>query len=217
MDWKVWGVTPKGIVAVLAIIAVMAAILFPVFQKVQFPPNGIVRDSSGKPIPNAVLRFRDPAGRLIATITADDSGQFRRKRLDILSKNAVDGFGLTRANHRTGSPDLYTFTPLGTQIATFRDEAGKPVAGLTVSFSPDPHTWQHGAEYPAFNKVTDKKGAAHLTNIPSGARLLIVCDAPRYFLKQIDTTVSANTINYTITVAKPVMESAPDIRKATQP
>ena len=197
------GVTLPELLAVLAIIAVMVAILFPVFQKVRLPPNGSVRDSRGRPIPGAVLRFQDASGRVVATVTADAAGSFSAKRLDLLSKNAVAGFGLTRVNHRTGSDDLYTFTPLGMQTVTCRDESGKPVAGLAVSFAPALFTWDRYPLGPAFQPTTDRAGTARLTNVPSGARLLIQSKNPGYVVEKVQTSVNGNTIRYAVTVSSP--------------
>jgi len=170
MTARVRGVTLAEMAAALVIVAVMVAIFFPVFQRNNHLPNGAVMDSLGRPIPGAVLRFRDSAGRTIATITADSCGSFHRDNLDALSKNAIVGFGLTTQRWRTGSGTLYTFTPLGTQTATFHDNTGKPVVGLAVILSPAPRTWYHDPNDAAFYQTTDKTGTTQLTNVPSGAR-----------------------------------------------
>lgn len=197
------GFSLMELVAVLAIIAVMVAILFPVFQKVRSGPNGAVRDSLGRPIPGAVLRFRDSSGRLVLSITTDDYGSFRVKGLNALSQDPVDGFGLTRVQRRSGSSDLYTYTPLGAQIATFQDEAGKPVASLAVNLLPAPRTWQHYPLEASFQPKTDKAGTVKLTNVPSGARLLIQSNDQGYVVEKVQISVSGNTIRYTVAVSSP--------------
>jgi hypothetical protein len=70
-------------------------------------------------MPGAVLRFRDRAGRIIATITANNRGEFRRSGLSHLSQKAtINGFGLFRETYNTGSPMRFYFSPLGIQTAS---------------------------------------------------------------------------------------------------
>ena len=196
------GFTLTELLGVLAIMALLAAVLFPVYQGMRPLPNGAVQDGSGKPIPGAVLRFRDPTGRVVATITADDYGWFRRDGLDALSKNAVVGFGLTRVRRRTGAGTLYTFSPLGTHIATFRDASGNLIAGLAVSAGPDMHTWQWPFHEP-FDAASDNKGTIQVANTPIGGRFGFLSQDPNHVIERVQTAIDGDTIRYAVTVTTP--------------
>lgn len=196
------GVTLTELLSVLAILAVLVAVLYPVFQQPRSLPNGAVQDGSGKPLPGATLRFRDQTGRVVATITSDGNGNFRRPDLDSLSRDAVDGFGLSFSTHRSGSSDLYVFTPLVTHIATFRNEAGKPVPGLPIAFGPDQQTWRHRYREP-FASVSDKSGNVQISQKPAGTRFEFQSRDPKYIVERFQTTVFGNTIRYAVTVTAP--------------
>lgn len=202
--WRntVCGFTLIRLLGIVAIFAVLAAIFFPVFQGMRPLPNGAVQDGSGKPIPGAILRFRDQMGRVIATITSDGNGSFRRGDLDSLSHDTIDGFGLMRMGRRTGAGTLYTFTPLGTHIATFRDKAGKPVPSLAVFLTPIYYAWHRGCDEP-FESVSDKSGVVQIPSIPVGGRFGFLSQDPNYVVKRVQTTVAGNTIRYTVTVTTP--------------
>jgi len=199
----VWGFSLIELLSVLAILAVLIAVLFPLFQQPHSSPNGVVQDGSGKPLPGAVLRFRDPSGRVVATVAADGYGSFQQHSLDALSKNAVDGFGLSFYTHRTGSSDLYVFTPLGMHTATFRDEAGKPVPGLAVSFGPDHKTWRLQNYREPFDAISDAKGVVQITDTPLGKRFEFQSRSPHYIVQRFQRTVDGSTIRYTVTVTTP--------------
>lgn len=203
------GVSMGEILAVLAILLIVAAILFPVFQKSDYRPTGVVRDGAGEPILGAALRFRDPKGRLVATVTSDGQGEFRRADLSELSYNAmIDGFALTRFLHRTGGSDIYTFTPLETQIVIFTNEAGKPLPGLAFTFYLDNPTGMSYYERKApghFNgkthQATNKDGVAYIAQVPSGARFKFEVFNTYYAVEKVQTIVDGNTIRYAVTVA----------------
>lgn len=197
------GFTLTELLGVLAILALLVAVLFPVFQRIRPLPDGAVQDGSGKSLPGAMLRFRDPAGHVVATITADKNGDFRRDGLDSLSRNAVDGFGMSFSTHRTGSSDLYIFTPLGTHVATFRDEAGKPIPRLAVSFGPDHRTWQLKGYREPFEQVSDNSGTIQINKTPIGRRFEFQSRNPGYIVKRFQATVDGNTIRYAVTVTTP--------------
>lgn len=200
---RIGGVKFTEWLAVLAIIAFLIAVFFPVlYQRTHPMPNGAVQDGLGKPIPNATLRFRDQAGRVIATVTTNQYGNFRQDGLDSLSRDAVDGFGLSFSTHRSGSSDLYVFTPLATHIATFRDEEGKPVPGLVVSFGPDRQTWRHNDREP-FHSVTNKIGIVLIHQRPAGIRFEFQSGDSRYIVERFQATVAGNTIRYAVTVTAP--------------
>ncbi|MDQ2798521.1 MAG: DUF4198 domain-containing protein [Armatimonadota bacterium] len=114
----------------------------------------------------------------------------------------MDGFGLSYFTHRSGSSDLYVFTPLTTHIATFRDQAGKPVPGLTISFGPDRQTWQHNYREP-FHAVTNKNGIVQINQRPAGTRFEFQSGDSRYIVERFQATVAGNTIRYAVTVTKP--------------
>lgn len=196
-------VTPGELLAVLVILAVMAALLFPVFARVDNRPEGVVRDGAGRPISHAVLRFRDSQGHVVATLTADEHGQFRRSHLGDLCRNAIDGFAETYYHHSTGGTDHYEFSPLGAQEATFRNFQGKPVFGLVVSFRPDQQTWAVDSTTHIFNLVSDKNGKARVANIPIIARLDIQSRDKRYVVQSVQTSVEGQVICYQVTVAAP--------------
>ena len=196
------GFTLPELLGVMALLAVLAAILFPMFQGMHPLPNGAVRDGSGKPLPGAVLCFRDPSGRVAATVTADDYGSFRQKGLDGLSHDPVDGFGLSYATRRTGAGTLYVFTPLGAHIATFRDAAGKPVPDLTVSLTSARYAWQRGLDGP-FGAVSDKDGTIRVPNVPVGGRFVFHSQDPDYVVERTQATVDGNTVRYAVTVTTP--------------
>ncbi len=196
------GFTLPELLGVMALLAVLAAILFPMFQGMHPLPNGAVRDGSGKPLPGAVLCFRDPSGRVAATVTADDYGSFRQKGLDGLSHDPVDGFGLSYATRRTGAGTLYVFTPLGTHIATFRDEAGQPIPGLALTYGPDRQTWRHGYREP-FQSVTGESGVVRIEQAPAGARFEFQSRDPRRIVERFQATVDGNTVRYAVTVTTP--------------
>ena len=195
------GVTLTELLSVLAILAFLVVVLFPVFQH-RSRPLGAVRDSSGKPIAGATLHFRDQTGRVVATITSDGNGGFRRDGLDSLSHDAVDGFEPSYITHRSGYSDVYVFTPIAAQIAAFRDEAGKPVSGLDVALGPDHHTWQHDAPEP-FEQVTDKNGILHIGHARNGGRFEFQSRNPRYIVERFPVTDEGFTIRYAVTVAAP--------------
>ncbi|MDQ2798032.1 MAG: carboxypeptidase-like regulatory domain-containing protein [Armatimonadota bacterium] len=199
---RIFGVPFTELLAVLAIITFLIAVLYPVFQKVNNLPDGSVQDGSGKPLPNATLRFRDQTGRIVATITSDGYGNFRRDGLDSLSRDAIDGFGLSYFTHRSGSSDLYVFTPLITHLATFRDEAGKPVPDLIVSFGPDRQTWQHNYREP-FHSVTNKNGIVQINQRPAGTRFEFQSGDPKYIVERFHADVAGKTIRYAVTVTAP--------------
>lgn len=190
------------LLGVVAILAVLAAIFFPVFQGVHSPPNGAILDGAGKPIPGAVLRFRDPAGRLIATATADANGRFRQHGLGALSQDAVDGFGLSFSTHRSGSSDLYVFTPLGLHVATFRDNAGHPVPGLAVALIPHRRTRQRALDGPQ-ELVSDKNGNIQVNQTPTGVRFEFQSEDPNYVIERTQATADGNTVRYAVAVATP--------------
>lgn len=198
-----FGFTLTELLSVLAILAVLIAVLYPVFQQPRSLPNGAVRDGSGKPLSGAVLCFRDSAGHVVATITADDYGRFQQPHLNTLSHDTVDGFGLSFFTHRSGSSDLYVFTPLGTHIATFRDEAGKPIPGLAVSFGPDHRTWQLKGYREPFEQVSDNRGTIQINQTPIGTRFEFESCDPNYIVERFQTTVHGNTIRYAVTVTTP--------------
>lgn len=195
------GVSVAELLGVLAILTVLAAIFFPVYQGINPLPNGAVQDGSGKPLPGAVLRFRDPSGRIVAAITSDDYGSFRQHGLSDLSKDTVDGFGLMRARRRTGVGSLYTFSPLGTHRATFRDASGNLIAGLAVSVGPDTHAWQWPFHKP-FESISDSKGTIQVTNTPIGGRFGFLSQDPNYVIGRVQTTVDGNTVRYSVLVTK---------------
>ena len=195
------GVSVAELLGVLAILTVLAAIFFPVYQGINPLPNGAVQDGSGKPLPGAVLRFRDPSGRIVAAITSDDYGSFRQHGLSDLSKDTVDGFGLMRARRRTGAGSLYTFSPLGTHRATFRDASGNLIAGLAVSVDPDTHAWQWPFHKP-FESISDSKGTIQVTNTPIGGRFGFLSQDPNYVIGRVQTTVDGNTVRYSVLVTK---------------
>lgn len=195
------GVSVTELLGVLAILTVLAAIFFPVYQGINPLPNGAVQDGSGKPLPGAVLRFRDPSGRIVAAITSDDYGSFRQHGLSDLSKDTVDGFGLMRARRRTGAGSLYTFSPLGTHRATFRDASGNLIAGLAVSVGPDTHAWQWPFHKP-FESISDSKGTIQVTNTPIGGRFGFLSQDPNYVIGRVQTTVDGNTVRYSVLVTR---------------
>jgi|GEM_PF-4006280 len=195
------GVSVAELLGVLAILTVLAAIFFPVYQGINPLPNGAVQDGSGKPLPGAVLRFRDPSGRIVAAITSDDYGSFRQHGLSDLSKDTVDGFGLMRARRRTGAGSLYTFSPLGTHRATFRDASGNLIAGLAVSVGPDTHAWQWPFHKP-FESISDSKGTIQVTNTPIGGRFGFLSQDPNYVIGRVQTTVDGNTVRYSVLVTR---------------
>jgi len=195
------GVSVAELLGVLAILTILAAIFFPVYQGINPLPNGAVQDGSGKPLPGAVLRFRDPSGRIVAAITSDDYGSFRQHGLSDLSKDTVDGFGLMRARRRTGAGSLYTFSPLGTHRATFRDASGNLIAGLAVSVDPDTHAWQWPFHKP-FESISDSKGTIQVTNTPIGGRFGFLSQDPNYVIGRVQTTVDGNTVRYSVLVTK---------------
>ena len=195
------GVSVAELLGVLAILTILAAIFFPVYQGINPLPNGAVQDGSGKPLPGAVLRFRDPSGRIVAAITSDDYGSFRQHGLSDLSKDTVDGFGLMRARRRTGAGSLYTFSPLGTHRATFRDASGNLIAGLAVSVGPDTHAWQWPFHKP-FESISDSKGTIQVTNTPIGGRFGFLSQDPNYVIGRVQTTVDGNTVRYSVLVTK---------------
>ena len=195
------GVTLSELLGVLAILTVLAAIFFPVYQGINPLPNGAVQDGSGKPLPGAVLRFRDPSGRIVAAITSDDYGSFRQHGLSDLSKDTVDGFGLMRARRRTGAGSLYTFSPLGTHRATFRDASGNLIAGLAVSVGPDTHAWQWPFHKP-FESISDSKGTIQVINTPIGGRFGFLSQDPNYVIGRVQTTVDGNTVRYSVLVTR---------------
>lgn len=194
--------SPAGLLGIIAVFVVLAAVLFPVYQGMRSPPNGAVQDGAGKPLPGAVLRFRDSAGRVIATITADGNGSFRRDGLDSLSHDAVDGFGLTHMRRRTGAGTLYIFTPFGTHIATFRDNSGKVLPGLAVFLMPNYYAWHRGYDEP-FKSVSNKSGAVQVPNIPIGGRFGFQSQDPNYVIERTQVTVDGNTVRYAVTVTAP--------------
>ena len=195
------GVSVAELLGVLAILTILAAIFFPVYQGINPLPNGAVQDGSGKPLPGAVLRFRDPSGRIVAAITSDDYGSFRQHGLSDLSKDTVDGFGLMRARRRTGAGSLYTFSPLGTHRATFRDASGNLIAGLAVSVGPDTHARQWPFHKP-FESISDSKGTIQVTNTPIGGRFGFLSQDPNYVIGRVQTTVDGNTVRYSVLVTR---------------
>ena len=197
----VWGFTLTELLGIIAICVVLATVLFPVYQGMRPLPNGAVRDGSGKPLPGAVLRFRDPSGRIVAAITSDDYGSFRQHGLSDLSKDTVDGFGLMRARRRTGAGSLYTFSPLGTHRATFRDASGNLIAGLAVSVDPDTHAWQWPFHKP-FESISDSKGTIQVINTPIGGRFGFLSQDPNYVIGRVQTTVDGNTVRYSVLVTR---------------
>ncbi len=196
------GLTLTEMLAALVMPVIFAAIFHPVFQPTRSAPNGAVRNSSGKPIPGAILRFRDPLGRVVATITADRNGEFQRNSLDDLSRNTVDGFTQSYSTHRSGGSDLYVFTPLETRTATFCDGLGKPVPSLAVSFGPDHSNWQHHEREP-FEQVSDSKGTIQMSQNLVGTRFEFQSRDPSYIVERFQQTDDGKTIHYAVTVTAP--------------
>ncbi|MDQ2686865.1 MAG: hypothetical protein M3Y28_03255, partial [Armatimonadota bacterium] len=98
MHSKRLGVPLVELLTVLVIIAIMVMVFYPVIAKSrqQYCPIGIVLDGTKHPIPGAVLRFRDSAGRIVATVTTDARGIFLRHDLGSLCRDTIDGFALVK-------------------------------------------------------------------------------------------------------------------------
>lgn len=202
---KCSGFTLLELLAVIVIIAVMVVMFYPVFarSRQQYWPTGVVLDGTGRPMPGAVLRFRDSAGRVVTTVTADASGTFRLRGLGPLCRNAIDGFALSWATHSTGGADQFRFTPLITQQAVFHDTSGRPMSGLAINFQPDIYSrgiWVGNATY---DLITDRRGVAQIRNAPTEARFVIECRDRRYVVKDVKAFPAPRAVRYDVTVTAP--------------
>lgn len=196
------GLTLTEMLAILVMLIIFAAVLSPLLRHTRSAPSGVVRNSSGRPIPGAILRFRDPSGRVAAIISTNEEGKFERSDLDRLSRNAVDGFELSDFIHRSGNSDLYVFTRLETKTANFREESGKPIPGLAVAFGPDHNTWQHHEREP-FQAVSNRLGIIQIHQHSMGISIEFQSLNPRYIVERFQETDDGQAIRYAVTLTKP--------------
>lgn len=201
------GVTFLELLAVLVIIAVVAMIFYPVVAKTrqQYWPNGVVLDGTKHPIPGAVLRFRDSAGRIVAAVTADAHGIFVRHDLGDLSGYAIDGFALVKSERSTGGPTRYFFSPIITQTAIFKDRAGHPIPGLGVSLNSDQYQGMMSRVFSQRDFVTDHSGTLSIANAPATGRFQFVCLDRHYAVKGVKALPSPGAVHYEVTVASPAI------------
>lgn len=187
-----------GLFTLFAFVA--AAILFPVFAKPDKRPVGIVLDGASKPMPGAVLRFRDSTGRVVASFTADAQGEFRSRRLYDLRQSPVDGFALTRDVHNTGGSNHYYFSPLGTQTFLIRDTRGQPIGDLNIMLQPTgPYRFLNSDEEPT--GVSDQSGVVQFNNLPLGARYELYCRGNWYAISSVPSFADAHTVRTDVAVA----------------
>lgn len=188
------------LVLVAVVGVVLAAILYPLFVSTERLPTGVVLGADRQPIPGAALRFRDGTGRLIATITADAKGTFRRRGLRALTRSAtMDGFALTRYLHSSGGPGHYVFSPLGRQELVFRDAAGRPVADLPVLIRATHQTWDTGTGTERFERSTDGRGIVSLEQVPVSARFDIWSRDRRTVIRDVVTRVERGAVRTSVT------------------
>lgn len=189
-----------AILLIVVLIVILAAILFPVFAKVDMRPIGVVVDAANQPVPGVTLRFRDATGRIVASLPADAQGQFRRRGLQALSRDAIDGYALTRAEHNTGAPRRDYFSPLVTQQAVFQGASGRTVSGFRVTVAPVLQSWQVNPLPQPVIKTVPKTGLLPLTNVPASARFTIQSADPDYVITGVQTSIEQATVRYTVTV-----------------
>ena len=193
------GLTLVELIVLIAVLAVVVVILYPVFAKPDRRPRGIVRDGVNKPMPGAVLRFRDRAGRVIAVLTADKDGEFRRPGLlDLSRETTVDGFALTRETHFTGGTECVYFSPLGTQTAFVHDGEGRPIAGVGVTFQPDDDFRFVRPDEP--EGLTDEGGIVAANGLPVGARYGLDCWDDKYAQIDVKIIASPQAVRYDVTM-----------------
>lgn len=178
---------------------VLAAIFYPVFVSAEKQPIGVVLDAERRPIPGAVLRFRDEAGRRIAVITADQKGRFRRWGMRDLSRSAVDGFLLAHTIRGTDNPGHYVFSPSGRQEIVFRDAAGRPVAELGVWIRATYRTWNTDTGLQNFERITDRRGVVALEPVPVSARFDVWSKGPRTVIRDVATRVERGVVRTAVT------------------
>lgn len=205
MHTKRSGFTFLELLAVLVIIAIMVLIFYPVIAKSrqQYWPIGIVLDGTKHPIPGAVLRFRDSAGSLVATVTTDAHGAFLRRDLGSLCRDTVDGFALVKGERSTGGPTRYFFSPTITQTAIFKDRAGHPIPRLGVSLDSDQHQGMMNSASSRRDFVTDYHGRLSITDAPATGRFQFVSLDRRYVVQKVKTSPSPRAVRYDVTVTAP--------------
>lgn len=190
-------------VLVVGMLAVLAAVFYPLFATADNRPTGMILNAAREPLPGAILRFRDETGRLVAVVTADEREKFRRQGLGKLSRYAIDGFLLTRFVRNTGGPTCYYFSPRGRQQAVFRDTSGAPVTDLGVAFAPDQRTWHISLIQGMLDRLTDKNGTARVDAVPVSARFEIRSRDRRYVVADVATFADRQAVRYQVTVIAP--------------
>ena len=187
----------------LLIIAVIAPLLYPVYADLHSRKNGFVEDGTGQPIPGAVLNFLDDSGKIIASDTADERGQFWRGNLSEWSRKRIAGYVFTHTSYNTGALGRYYFTPIGVQEARFTNAYGKPMSALPVDVQFNGHTPNGKYTYEKKQYLTDWGGIIHIENIGVGEELHFYCNDPRYVEQSRQVIKEPRRIRFNITLAVP--------------
>jgi hypothetical protein len=160
--------------------------------------RGIVLDGLWKPIPGAVLRFRDAKGNVIAVFNADDNGEFRSNRLDELRDHPrIDGYVLFYSIGNTGGAGtIYYFSPPSEQAIFAHDASGRPVANADIDFQ------ENVTNYEGPEIITGKNGYAYMT-APLAARYDVNCVNPGFEVGSVRKTAAAYSVSYDIMLVPP--------------
>ncbi|MDR3708118.1 MAG: carboxypeptidase-like regulatory domain-containing protein [Capsulimonadaceae bacterium] len=159
---------------------------------------GVVLNGLQKPMPGAILRFRDQRGTVVALFTANRDGEFRGNRLDgVRSGLHADGYGLYRSTGDTGGAGfIYYFSPIGKQIVCVRDPSRHPLAKLKLVLGGHD---AHGREL----RITTAADGCGQVRAPLAARYDLSCSNPNWEIGHVNVTARAGFVRYDAMAVRP--------------